>query len=674
MPWSKKGSITVFLALVIPVLLLACLLLTDVHMARNGKRMAQRSVETCAWKILSGYSSWLKDNYHIYAYDNEPARLEAAGMGILKENLKNAGIYGFRVEELEILPTNPLVQTENLKKQIITVMEDLAYGMVLDEIRERMGTLDFLQQTSGILKMKMQIDGYVEKISDLSRKIGEIIAGGSGDRGTGIYVNMLNEDSGLMDSLLEISGIASEMQDIRELMQRLEEDSPGALLEEEIARLREKAFDLLDREVKSLVDALKEANRKAVEYIREILESGMNIHIISEEIRYQISRMESIPHYLSEILEVCADVAMEAERIIVQKAFDEILGKLNRNVDVLENLLCDLVHSLEEEGGFDMMERAGMYLEEYTGNLVFEEEAIAIGEKLLEDSRDILQDAAKKVLEKKVGREITIPEDTVILPSKNKEANASREFDVDVTGEDTVSVEKNLEGFGSFLGDAISASLENLLVNEYLLMHFSYQTAEKGASFFDNEVEYILWGNGSQQANILLTKSSLLLFRFIANTLHVYADGNKKVMANALAAGIAGWWTMGAGVPVLSNLICCAWALAEGGVDTEMIFGGGRIPLFKMQGDWITDLGLVQAGIRTPDPMALDYRDHLRIFLLTIQEETRLLRAMDLIQMNSLPGFDIHRMHTGVLVKARISWKGVTGRRYETTLSYRGEY
>lgn len=244
--------------------------------------------------------------------------------------------------------------------------------------------------------------------------------------------------------------------------------------------------------------------------------------------------------------------------------------------------------------------------------------------------------------------------------------------------------QENALGFISDIGSIVAveaaALRDNIYINEYIMGTFKNSVPvlnqgsetindsnlhgrEKAAlqTFYDNEVEYVLHGNASQKLNNIMTKGELLLIRFGLETLHVYTDGKKKTMAASIATAVAGWWTGGAGIPIISNLIMCGWGMGEAVIDVKDLMEGKSVPIYKMNGDWKLDVGIPSASApKTDKRLYFNYHDYLRLFLLTMDENKKLDRMEDLIQLNlgkSKSGFMMSECNTFVRVEAEVSMK-----------------
>lgn len=259
-------------------------------------------------------------------------------------------------------------------------------------------------------------------------------------------------------------------------------------------------------------------------------------------------------------------------------------------------------------------------------------------------------------------------------------ANVDREMDF--KNEDEGFTGKAF-GFITALGDIIPDGLasvrDEIYINEYIMGVFknSVPALKKDDSripdldlrsldkvgrdtFFRSEVEYILHGNSSEKLNRLMTESEVLLVRFALNTLHVYTDAKKKELASAIAAAVSGWWTGGAGIPLISNLIMCGWGMGEAVSDLKELMDGKTVPFYKLPGDWKLDMGIGGGGKKSDSRLHFSYYDYLRLFLLTKSRKEKLGRIEDLIELNlrkAKSGFRMGTANTYVRVEAEVSMR-----------------
>jgi hypothetical protein len=124
----------------------------------------------------------------------------------------------------------------------------------------------------------------------------------------------------------------------------------------------------------------------------------------------------------------------------------------------------------------------------------------------------------------------------------------------------------------------------------------------------------------------------------------------------------------------MSNLVKCAWAIAEAGFDVGRLCDGGSVAIVKRKADWVTDIGLKSAGIASPEFLCMDYKDYMRIYLLMTGMDGKMTRFADIIQLNSEGKADIFNTYTKVSIRAVVSFRSITGGRHEEIIEVAREY
>ena len=161
-----------------------------------------------------------------------------------------------------------------------------------------------------------------------------------------------------------------------------------------------------------------------------------------------------------------------------------------------------------------------------------------------------------------------------------------------------------------FSGGLSELSSDSLICGEYALSMCSNFNGGKKSSVLNGEVEYILYGRASDKENSACVKLSLFELRFPVNLAKVYEDAAKMAAINSAALAFA---------PVPQPLAAFVLAGIEASImsyaDVETLFSGQDVPFFEG-----SSLG--------------SYEDYLRILLLLLPGEAKLLRLMDVIQMN----------------------------------------
>jgi hypothetical protein len=186
--------------------------------------------------------------------------------------------------------------------------------------------------------------------------------------------------------------------------------------------------------------------------------------------------------------------------------------------------------------------------------------------------------------------------------------------------------------------DSVAADALN---TGYILAAFGHANdgVPEKDSFFDAEIEYLLSGKKNDRDNYNSVKTKLTLIRFAANNASLYRDPAKVAQIEALAAPFAA--AAGIGEEVARVTISELWVGAETKNDIALFEAGGNVAFLKSPAQWaLTDGakaagGLLPGGLLYPaDRSGQSYEEYLGVLLFLMDRETKLLRVMDLIQID----------------------------------------
>lgn len=171
----------------------------------------------------------------------------------------------------------------------------------------------------------------------------------------------------------------------------------------------------------------------------------------------------------------------------------------------------------------------------------------------------------------------------------------------------------------------------------YIFSHFKDHRSQRelGTTYLQSEVEYIIAGKNTDGANERVVKRRIIALREPVNLAFLKQDPAKSSAVYAAAALLGP-----EAAEVTAQSIMAAWAYAESVNDYNLLVEGYPVPKTKTASSWATDLDNVLAEdgaedcIYTGETEGDTYEDYLRLFLFTMNESSRLLRMMDLIQMN----------------------------------------
>lgn len=126
----------------------------------------------------------------------------------------------------------------------------------------------------------------------------------------------------------------------------------------------------------------------------------------------------------------------------------------------------------------------------------------------------------------------------------------------------------------------------------------------------------------------------------VSNFIYLNKDTAKKAETGAVALAITALLGIPQAEKVLQQIILGVWAYAESVVDIRCLFDGGKVPLLKQSKDWTLGLsGILNGAFKssakdTSKTTGLSYKDYLRIFLALSNKEDKLLRSLDMVEMD----------------------------------------
>ena len=227
-------------------------------------------------------------------------------------------------------------------------------------------------------------------------------------------------------------------------------------------------------------------------------------------------------------------------------------------------------------------------------------------------------------------------------------------YDVD----SLVQKAKSLGSEGGLKNALSAAGSEVIFIDKFFDNAVTYASDKE--SYFRNEWEYIIKGSPDDAANLKSVKRSLFLMRNALNLLSLYKDPKKVELVIKVAESI----TPGPLGLVTQLLIAEAWAALETEQDMKDLLDNKRVPILKSEAEWQTGLGAVLDSDKVRKELddeskellnekreelnglggiadkvsdlkeGLNYDEHLMIMILAMDERVRLLRIMDLVQIN----------------------------------------
>lgn len=763
---KNSGQITVFLCIILLAVIILAGVLVDASRVSSGESLVKSAVGSAARSVLAGYSSRLKENYGIFAYnaatedelrDTVEHYLEK-NLGIIspgEASKAKIDLYGFRIESINVSTVHNLSENRAFKQQILEYMKYRAPKEMIEGFVERLSTVKDMGRMSTAYSKKVGLDKMLGKLDKAQQSLKKYVDGSGKD--TDKYINGFNLNGIWQETFNNYLGWKSDIVTSREELDMAEEElerlqqqriDTGASngeseeggeenndLINRINDLKNKR-DVLGERISSLDNSINEAwvnlrytltadftrpNEKAVLDINKIMEAGKKAQELINGLESFLSIgfagesdfVKTLSEELNKIKSLILEGQQAADILMSLENNTQVLNQIIENLDMLKNQSNDdenvslseiipeliLKYDNHVEYSYEKPEKGG------TANDPRKDKVKELKETLLENLFDDVnfskggiipeelpsrKKAASRSFEEEDAAYIkqALPDDSETIIGK--EAQYEGELgniaqDADLYDEEGM-FQENALGFAGSIGSLLEGDLiklrDNIFINEYIMGMFKNHvpsvnkdenentftflngiSRDKKETFFECEVEYILHGDSSEITNRALTSAQILLLRLGANTLHVYTDAKKRKLSVTTATAVAGWWTGGAGIPIISNLIMCAWGMGESVIDLKMLTSGEAIPIYKSPGDWKLDIGLPKSsGPKTDAKLYFSYHDYLRLFLLVMNEDAKLGRMEDLMEINTRlkkPDFKASGCNTRIRVEAEISMKNL---------------
>ncbi len=192
-------------------------------------------------------------------------------------------------------------------------------------------------------------------------------------------------------------------------------------------------------------------------------------------------------------------------------------------------------------------------------------------------------------------------------------------------------------GSGAAAKGEVGSAVDEILFGEYLIEKCSYYGAKQEGGELSYELEYILAGKSSDMENLKWVAGRLIMIREVANLTYLYTDKKKVGEADALAWGLSIVALKPQMQPLIKNSLLFAWAYAESVQDVKILLSGGKVPLLKTADTWHLSLDHMldyKNHLKESGEEGIDYAMYLRLLLMLTDPDEKVLRFMDVVEMN----------------------------------------
>lgn len=222
----------------------------------------------------------------------------------------------------------------------------------------------------------------------------------------------------------------------------------------------------------------------------------------------------------------------------------------------------------------------------------------------------------------------------LVIPNGNK-------ISTNETTKSTLVTGRNLQQ-GLQMPDGLTADQSyaaQILFQQYLMSRFgNYRKPAKGGLRY--QAEYIFSGKDNDLDNLKSVAKKLLLVREGVNFACLAADSTKRAQAEALTLAIASGFLIPPAATAITAAILFCWSFAESILDVRELFDGGKVPLVKTSADWqislenLPDLLEGLDSVRRGSEKGMSYEDYLQVFMMTVNREKKVMRAMDMVELS----------------------------------------
>ena len=210
--------------------------------------------------------------------------------------------------------------------------------------------------------------------------------------------------------------------------------------------------------------------------------------------------------------------------------------------------------------------------------------------------------------------------------------------------------------------DAINGGTDAYVEAYYIKNHFGNALRIRDDSFLRYEMEYVLGGKKNDKDNFNSTRNRIIALREVLNMAYINTDERRSEEAMLAAELIA----PGPGAPAVQQAILAAWSLLESINDYRLLIHGYPVPYMKDDSSWAVTLERVleysgDGYLYTGCNRGEYYEDYLFVMVFLLGEKTRVLRMMDLIEIdmkkNCYKDFRLADYFVGIEYEIRVNGK-----------------
>lgn len=362
-----KGSITVFISIILAILIAFCGVVVDLSRFRLGEKHARAAVQLSVQSALTQYNAPLKENYGIWVLGKSEDELEALIYDLIEKNLcvENkympgiVDLYGFSVEKVSVEQMFNITDENVLEQQITDYMKYRAPVIAVGIFIEKLKSLTISMAQSGLVNKKMDLENKLQKIREeqvyLSLLLSERVSK---------YSNNGKPNAELINCLDLISKSYDEIEDFEKVESNL--DVQWARIEPLVKVLSQEQIKINEKEAE--ISALKpqlsslEKDSKYIEdeidsYESDIKDLEKQIEKLEKKISNEEEKdkpnLSSISSYKQRINDLDSSITRKERSISSlnndHNAIENTISTLEGDISSIEEQINNIKNSIKEE-------------------------------------------------------------------------------------------------------------------------------------------------------------------------------------------------------------------------------------------------------------------------------------------------------------------------------------
>lgn len=169
-----RGSITVFISIILAVLIAFAGIVVDLSRYRVAEKHARAAVQLSIQSALTQYFAPLKEHYGIFGTGQTTEELEVLVYDLIEKNLSVENkfmpgivdLFGFSVDNVSVHPMLNLADEHVLEQQITQFMKYRAPVITIGNFLEKLKALNTFMAQSGLLNKKMDLENKLQKVRE----------------------------------------------------------------------------------------------------------------------------------------------------------------------------------------------------------------------------------------------------------------------------------------------------------------------------------------------------------------------------------------------------------------------------------------------------------------------------------------------------------------------------